>query len=345
MGILIVDDHKTNLLLLSSLAQSATGMDCQCYEDPIDALYSCESAIPNLVLVDYRMPNLSGNDFIRLFRKTRGCGDIPIIMITTENDNDVRHEALTLGATDFLAKPINAGEFKLRVKNLLALNHALELLGDQAKLLQHEVDKVTDSVKQSERELVLRLAKAAEFRDPETGTHIIRMAHYSKLIAKKLGMPVEFQQLILEAAPMHDIGKIATPDHILLKPGRLDPDEMTIMRRHAEIGALILSGSNSGLIQLAEVIAGTHHEKFDGSGYPRGLSGAAIPLAGRIVTVADVFDALTSTRPYKRPWSFEDARQFLLDNVGTHFCPQCTTAFLGAWDEVLMIRSHFPDQP
>jgi putative two-component system response regulator len=264
-------------------------------------------------------------------------------MVTTENDKEIRQEALTLGATEFLAKPVDAIEFKLRIRNLLALSQAQALLADRAKLLQHEVNKATESVLRGERELVLRLAKAAEFRDPETGAHINRMAHYSKLIAQSLGLPLEFQQLILEAAPMHDVGKLATPDYILLKPGRLDDDEMAIMRKHAEIGALILSGSNSSLIQLAEEIAGAHHEKFDGSGYPRGLVGDAIPLSGRIVAVADVFDALTSARPYKRAWSLEDARLFLIRHTGTHFCPRSSAAFLDAWDDVLKIRSQFPD--
>jgi len=343
MTILIVDDNKTNLLLLSSLAESATGMACACYEDPIEALYACDKSAPDLVLVDYRMPNLSGNDFIRLFRQTKGCADIPIVMVTTENDREVRQEAFTLGATEFLAKPIDSIEFRLRVRNLLALSQAQILLSDRAKLLQHEVEKATQSTIQRERELIVRLSKAAEFRDPETGAHIIRMAHYSKLIAEKLGLPQEFQQLLLEAAPMHDVGKLATPDYILLKPGRLDEDEMVIMRRHSEIGAQILSGSESSLIQLAEEIAATHHEKFDGSGYPKGLVGDAIPLAGRIVAVADVFDALTSERPYKRAWGMNDAQQFLREHIGTHFCPRCTNAFLDAWDEVLTIRSHFPD--
>ncbi|HEY8025743.1 MAG TPA: HD domain-containing phosphohydrolase [Burkholderiaceae bacterium] len=343
MAIMIVDDNRTNLMLLSSLAESATQIACNCFEDPVEALYASEKCAPDLVLVDYRMPNLSGNDFIRLFRQTAGCADVPIVMVTTENERDVRQEAFTMGATEFLSKPVDAIEFRLRVRNLLALSQAQALLTDRAKLLQHEVDRATLGILQRERELVVRLSKAAEFRDPETGAHINRMAHYSKLIACKLELPETFQRLLLDAAPMHDVGKLATPDNILLKPGRLDDAEMAIMRRHAEIGAQILSGSDSPLLQLAEEIAATHHEKFDGGGYPKGLAGEAIPLAGRIVAVADVFDALTSERPYKRAWSLDDARQFLRDHTGTHFCPLCANAFLDAWDEVLMIRSNFPD--
>ena len=343
MTILIVDDNKTNLLLLSSLAKSAVGGATVTFDDPVNALYWCEANEPDLVLVDYRMPHLSGTDFIRLFREIEGRRDVPIIMVTTENEREIRQEALSVGATDFLAKPVDSSEFRLRVRNLLALRQAQTLLSDRAKLLQHEVDKATAAVLHRERELVIRLAKAAEFRDPETGAHIHRMAHYSRLIAKKLGLPAAFQQDLLEAAPMHDVGKLATPDYILLKPGRLDADEMVIMRRHAEIGAQILGGSSSPLIQLAEQIAGTHHEKFDGSGYPQGLIGEAIPLSGRIVAVADVFDALTSERPYKRAWAIDDARQFLIDNIGSHFCPRCANAMLDAWDDVLAIKANFPD--
>ena len=343
MAILIIDDNKTNLLLLSSLTESAVDRPTVMFDDPVMALYWCENNVPDLVLVDYRMPHLSGNDFIRLFRQIDGLEDVPIIMVTTENEREIRREALSLGATDFLAKPVDTSEFRLRVRNLLALRQSQTLLADRAKLLQHEVEKVTAAVLQRERELVLRLSKAAEFRDPETGAHINRMAHYSKLIANKLGLAETFQKELLEAAPMHDVGKLATPDCILLKPGRLDEDEMTIMRRHAEIGAQILAGSNSSLIQLAEEIAGAHHEKFDGSGYPRGLIGEAIPLSGRIVAVADVFDALTSARPYKKAWSMTDARQFLIDQTGIHFCPQCVNAFLDSWDEALLIKASFPD--
>jgi len=218
------------------------------------------------------------------------------------------------------------------------------LLADRAKLLQHEVRLATDAMRERERELIMRLARAAEFRDPETGAHIVRMARYAVLIARELQLPAAFQAMLLEAAPMHDVGKLATPDHILLKPGRLDAEEMAIMRRHAEHGANILAGSSSPLIQLAEQIARGHHEKFDGSGYPQALLGDAIPLAARMVAVADVFDALTSERPYKRPWSVEDARAFMQQQRGQHFCPSCLDAFFNCWDEVLAIRASLPDQ-
>ncbi len=171
----------------------------------------------------------------------------------------------------------------------------------------------------------------------------MRMARYSALIAQKLGTDAQWQDLLLKAAPMHDVGKLATPDHILLKPGWLDPDEMAIMRQHAQIGAQILAGSDAPLIQLAEEIAGSHHEKYDGSGYPRGLAGEQIPLSARIVGVADVFDALTSERPYKPAWPLAQARLHLQQNKGSHFCPRCIDAFLAAWEEVQAIHDSLPD--
>jgi response regulator RpfG family c-di-GMP phosphodiesterase len=343
MSILIVDDNETNLSLLSTLARKSSAVDPVCMNDPIDALYWCESNVPDLVLLDYRMPSLSGNEFLSIFRKMPHMADIPIIMVTTENDRAVRNQAFSLGVTEFLTKPVDTIEFSLRVRNLLALRNAQTMLADRAKLLEHEVRQAIADVTAREMELVTRLARAAEFRDPETGGHIMRMARYSALIARELGLAPEWQELLLKAAPMHDVGKLATPDHILLKPGRLDADEMAIMRQHAEIGGQILAGSDSPLIRLAEEIACGHHEKYDGSGYPRGLAGEQIPVSARIVAVADVFDALTSERPYKPAWPLAQARQFLQQNKGSHFCPRCIDAFLGAWDEVLDIRSSLPD--
>jgi putative two-component system response regulator len=343
MSILIVDDNDTNLSLLSTLARKASAIESVCMSDPIDALTWCESNVPDLVLLDYRMPSLSGNEFLGIFRKMEGMADIPIIMVTTENDRAVRKQAFSLGVTEFLTKPVDTIEFSLRVRNLLALRTAQTMLADRAKLLEHEVAEAIASVTAREMELVTRLARAAEFRDPETGAHIMRMARYSALIARELGLDAQWQDLLLKAAPMHDVGKLATPDHILLKPGRLDPDEMAIMRQHAKIGGYILAGSDSPLIRLAEEIACGHHEKYDGSGYPDGLAGERIPLPARIVAVADVFDALSSERPYKPAWPLAQARQYLEQNRGSHFCPLCLDAFLGAWDEVLAIRSSLPD--
>jgi putative two-component system response regulator len=236
-------------------------------------------------------------------------------------------------------------ELLARVRNLLALRESQRALSDRAAWLAAEVKKSTEEIRAREREMIIRLSKAAEHRDPETGQHLLRMANYSRLIAGELGLSPDEQDLILQAAPMHDIGKVATPDAILLKPGKLTEEEFFIMKQHASIGHAILDGSECGLISTAAILALTHHEKFDGSGYPNGLKGEDIPLYGRIVAVADVFDALTSPRPYKRAWTLEEACQFLKDNSSSHFDPKCVNAFFNVWDDVLDIHQRYQDEP
>jgi putative two-component system response regulator len=226
---------------------------------------------------------------------------------------------------------------------MLALGESRKKLADKATWLAEEVRKATVEIVQRERDTVVRLSKAAEYRDPETGAHILRMAHYSELIARGLGLPLAEQELLLEAAPMHDIGKVGIADHILLKPGRLSPDEFEIMKQHAIFGYEILRGSSSRVLQAGAEIARAHHEKFDGSGYPNSLKGDAIPIFSRIVAVADVFDALTSERPYKKAWPLERACDFLKANSGSHFDPACVACFFAHWDEVLEIRQRFRD--
>ncbi len=342
MHIVIVDDVEANLLLLKHfISQQEGAHEVQAYTDPQQALTHCQTAMPDLVIVDYMMPVLDGVAFIQRLRATAGRGSVPVLMVTANDEVDVRHRALESGANDFLTKPLDHVEFRARLRNMLALRAGQKKLEDRAAWLAEEVLKATEEVVRRERETIVRLSKAAEFRDPETGGHIQRMAHYSWLIAVGLGLPLEEQQLMLEAAPMHDVGKVGIPDHILLKPGRLDPDELVIMQQHAAMGHQILAGSASPLLQMAATIALSHHEKFDGSGYPNRLAGEAIPLVGRIVAVADVFDALTSARPYKPAWEMERALAFLREQRGVHFDPQCVDIFLGRLDEVLTIRARF----
>ena len=250
---------------------------------------------------------------------------------------------MELGATDFITKPIEPNETKARLTNLLKLRSSHLRQKDRNAWLADEVRQATKTIADREEELIVKLSRAAEFRDPETGAHITRMAHFSRLIAQKLGLDAEQCDLIMRAAPMHDIGKLGTPDDILLKPGRLDPDELAVMHQHSAIGHSILDGSASRLIVLAAEIARAHHEKFDGSGYPDGKSGEDIPLSARIVAVADVFDALTSERPYKKAWDIQRARDFLRENSGSHFDPRCVDAFFAVWDQVLEIRERFAD--
>ena len=341
MKVAIIDDTQMNVTLLQHLVGELPDCESVCFTDPVAALEWCLANEPDLVIVDYMMPILSGTELVERFRAHHP--DVPVLMLTANHETALRHGALQIGVTDFLNKPMDNIEFLARVKNMLALRASHKKLANHAAWLADEVHRATETIVAQEQEAIFCLSKAAEYRDPETGGHILRMAHYSCHIARCMALSVAQQDLLLAAAPMHDIGKVGTPDMILLKPGKLTESEMVIMKQHATIGFEILSSSSSPLMQVAAEIAHTHHEKFDGSGYPRALVGEAIPLFGRIVAVADVFDALTSVRPYKKSWSIEDATQWLLDGKGKHFDPACVDAFLREWDEVLKIKQRFVD--
>jgi putative two-component system response regulator len=343
MDVVIVDDTQINVTLMQALINKVDGCKPVCFTESAAGLAWCMEREPDLVIVDYMMPAPDGIEFIRRLRATPGKADVPILMVTADHEKEVRYRALDTGATDFLTKPIDRIEFLSRVKNMLAIRESHLVLADRAATLAAEVTKATAVIHQRERETVFRLARAAELRDPETGAHIQRMAHYSALIAGRLGWDEIARDMLLQAAPMHDVGKLGTPDQILLKPGRLTPEEFEIMKRHTSIGWEILHGSTSPILQKAAEIALAHHEKFDGSGYPQGLSGDAIPLSGRIVAVADVFDALTSERPYKHAWELPRAIEFLEQGRGSHFDANCIDAFLAQMDAVLDIRQKFDD--
>lgn len=345
MKILIVDDTTTNLIVLKALSAKLDGNEVYTFDLPAEALAWCAGNEPDLVLLDYMMPDIDGFEFLARFRALPGKAETPVIMVTADSEMEVRYRALELGANDFLTKPVDKIEFLARMRNMLALRESRKQLAARADWLAEEVAKATADIVQRERGAIFLLSKVAEYRDPETGAHILRMANYCRLIGARLGLAGEALQLLFDAAPMHDIGKVGIPDHILLKPGRLDDEEMAIMRQHPRIGWEILASApfENALFGLAADIALTHHEKFDGSGYPQGLRGEAIPLPGRIVAVADVFDALTSARPYKAAWPVEQARAFLVEFAGRHFDPACVEAFLAAWAEVLAIRSRYDD--
>ncbi|MFA7084296.1 MAG: HD domain-containing phosphohydrolase [Arcobacteraceae bacterium] len=342
MRLLSIDDNKTNLLIVESYAKMLQ-LNIDSFLDPKEALEKTQTQEYDLVIVDFMMPDINGLEFIELFRKTNQ--ETPIIMLTAVGDDmKLQIDALQLGANDFLSKPINAPAFKARIINMLKLRKAQLLIKDKALLLQEEVEQATKRLKESEQETLQMLGKTSEYKDPETNAHTLRVAHYSKLLAHAYGMDKEFQEVVFYASPFHDIGKIGIPDKILLKPGKLNEDEFAIMKKHSSIGYEILKGSKSKYLKAGGVIAYNHHEKYDGTGYPNGLKGESIPILGRITAIADVFDALTSTRPYKEAWSIEQAFELLEEEKGKHFDPILVELFLQQKQKVIEIYYEFKEE-
>ncbi|MBP1206282.1 putative two-component system response regulator [Duganella sp. 1411] len=341
MHILIIDDDAANLDLFGHMLEMLDDCAVTGLRDAREALSWCAAHAPDVVVVDYMMPGMDGLEFLRQFRMLPGKLQTPLVMVTADTQSRVRHEALRLSANDFLTKPVNFVELNARVGNLLALRRAqLELAGHAARLAD-EVRLATAVIAAREREAIFRLARAAEFHSPETGTHLLRMAAYAELVARNLGLDPAQCELIRTAAPLHDIGKLGVPEAILQKPGPLDERERAAMREHAGIGADILAGSDSPLLQAGAVIAASHHERWDGGGYPLGLAGAAIPLLGRIVAVADVFDALTSRRAYKQAWDADAARAAMREESGRHFDPACVDALFRDGAALAAIHQHY----
>jgi putative two-component system response regulator len=336
---LLVDDSRSALGLLKGLIESNGTVQATAFLDPLEALTAARNWQFDIVLVDYEMPKIDGISFIRELRAFPAYADVPVVMITSSDADDLRIRALEAGATDFLPKRPHATELSVRLRNLIKLGSSVRQLNDQAACLANEVAAATQKLQEREEEIILRLALAVEYRDNDTGEHTLRVAKYSRIIAQQLGLSPRLCRDIYLAAPLHDVGKVAIPDAILLKPGRLNDDEMAIIRTHASIGGNILADSHCELIQLGAVIASAHHERWDGSGYPNGLKELQIPIAARIVAVADVFDALTTKRPYKEAMPLAAARQFLEDNKGRDFDPACVDAFVSRWNEVVSVWS------
>lgn len=342
--VVIVDDRSTARSLLEGLAKSLEpGIVVESFAEPQLALEHMQTSIPDLIITDYRMPGMDGIEFTRRIRAQKNLADVPVIIVTVVEDRQIRYQALENGATDFLTRPIDPQECRARCINLLALRRNQKIVSNHSQWLETQVLHATHEVRARERETLLKLAKAGEYRDEDTGNHIIRMAKYSRLIAEELNLSPHECEEIESAAPMHDIGKIGISDLILLKPGAHTPEESMIMRRHPEIGYEILSNSPSRYLQMGALIALGHHEKFDGTGYPHGQAGSAIPLPARIVAVADVFDALTSVRPYKKAWSFQSALEYVQSNSGKHFDPDCVRAFEKRVDAVAQVMRELGD--
>ncbi|MBF4989027.1 two-component system response regulator [Methylophilus sp. 14] len=321
--ILIVDDEPLNLKVLKQVLQDNYRLSFA--KNGMDALELVKKEKPSLILLDVMMPGMTGFEVCRQLKSDPETNTIPVIFVTALAEEADESEGFAVGGVDYINKPISPALVRARVKTHLSLVHI-------------------DELKRTHLELIQRLGRAAEFKDNETGLHVMRMSHVSGRLALQLGMDAHFSEQLIHAAPMHDIGKIGIPDHVLLKPGKLDEEELALMRKHPEMGAKILDNSTSPLIKLAHSVALYHHEKWDGSGYPFGLKGEAIPIEARIVAVADVFDALLNKRPYKEAWPVEQAVAEIETNRGKHFDPAIVDAMLQCLPDLLEINNNWLEE-
>jgi len=345
--VLIIDDQSTGRTILKQVIQQvADNIIVTVFANPQEALIWLDLNDADLIVTDYRMPEMNGVQFIQQVRHKEQHQHVPIMMITVVSEKEVRYEALEAGATAFLSRPIDQIECRTSCRNLLQMHEQQLIIQDRADWLARQVEIATAQVIAREKETIIRLAKAGEYRDEGTGNHVVRMAKYARKIAEATGQFTENECDVLEyAAPMHDIGKIGIPDNVLLKPGKLDVDEWIVMKQHVTIGHAILSNSQSNFMQVGAVIALNHHERFDGNGYPKGLKGEEIPFIARVVAVADVYDALISARPYKQAWSTKDAISYIKQQSGQHFDPVCVDAFFECLDAVKQIQHEYADEP
>jgi len=335
-SILVVDDTPENITLLSELLGNDYRIRVATSgEKALKIAYSDEP--PDLILLDIMMPGLSGLEICRRLKANPDRRRIPIIFVTAMSSIEDEERGLELGAVDYITKPISPPIVKARVRTHLALY-------DQSRELERMVKQRTHELMTTRQQIIRRLGRAAEFKDNETGNHVLRMSHYARLIAEAHGLGEETANIIFNTAPMHDIGKIGIPDSILLKPGKLDAEEWKIMRQHPIMGAEIIGKHENELLETARIIALSHHEKWDGSGYPQGLKGENIPLEGRIVAIADVFDALVSVRPYKKAYPVEESLELMRKQSGLHFDPSLMRAFEKALPEIHQVREIYADE-
>lgn len=365
--VLILDDEMANVRVLKRYLEGSGYTNIQTSTDSTTAMRWLEQQRPDLLLLDVMMPEVSGIDLLGQIRQHARLRFLPVLIVTANTDNETKRTCLSLGATDFLAKPVDPNDLLPRVRNTLVTRSFQNQLARYAQQLEQRVNERTRELEFSRREVVECLARAAEYRDTETGNHVVRVGRFAGLIAKRLGYTAEQVSNIELAAQLHDVGKIAIPDAVLHKPGRLDPDEFAYIKRHAAIGHSIirahspretealrrhvmaggqlLAAQSSPLLRLASTIALSHHERWDGTGYPLGLKGEDIPLEARITSVADVYDALSSVRPYKDAMPREKCFQILEEGRGTQFDPQVLDAFFDSSDEIVQAQLELVDVP
>ncbi len=338
--ILVIDDDESALRMMRRRLEREGYTDLFLTSSPEEGLIKFDTWDPDLLILDLNMPTLDGFQVLTALRQRNPdqLAETPVLILTGEGGQDNKLHALSLGARDFLSKPFDPAELSMRVKGNLQVRKLLMTVSADNVQLELRIRARTAELEKANLEIIQRLMAAAEYRDDDTGSHIGRISKYSALLAQSLKLDETAQEMIRRASPMHDLGKIGIPDRILLKPGKLTPEEWEVMKTHSQIGADLLSNSVSQLLNMAEEIALTHHEKWNGMGYPRGLKQTEIPVSGRIVAVVDVFDALTSERPYKQAWPTDRALEVLRSDSGTHFDPEIVEAFFEILPQILAVK-------
>ncbi|MFZ6757716.1 response regulator [Undibacterium sp. Ji50W] len=344
--ILIVDDEERNVKLLQVLLQSE-GYATASASNGRDALAMAVNAPPDLILMDIMMPGMDGFETVTALKAHSATQHVPVIMLTALDDRHSKLRALEAGAEEFLSKPIDRADLNVRVRNLLRLKEYGDFLNDHNQLLEQQVKQRTNQLEDAYRETVFTLVRAAEHKDEETGHHVRRISYYCQVLAQAMNLPLEFHDAIFQSSPMHDIGKIGIPDHVLLKPGSFTMDEWNIMRTHCALGASILSSGGSPYTEMGAEIALNHHERWDGTGYPNGLKGAAIPIAARVMQICDVYDALRSRRPYKPAFDHQRSMAIIAHGDGRtepgHFDPVVLACFVAQGDRFAAIYDQHDD--
>ena len=333
--VLAVDDIPDNLDVLTGVLRADYKVKAATNGERALAI-AAGDPMPDIILLDIMMPGMDGYEVCRRLKSDPRTAPIPVIFITAKNAEDDERHGFELGAVDYITKPISPAIVRARVRTQLALY-------DQNRVLEQRVRERTAELDETRLAIITRLGRAAEYKDNQTGLHVIRMSHYSRLMAEALSTDSVWAETLYAAAPMHDIGKIGIPDHILRKPGKLDADEWAIMKQHPVYGVEIIGDHPSPLLRMAREVALNHHEKWDGSGYPNGITGEAIPLEARIIAVADVFDALTTERPYKKAWPVEQAIAVLDEGAGSHFDTELVAVFKRMLPRILDIKREFAE--